>query len=375
MYAADMISPRSGNGSTLWAVALLAAFLLASAATTSGQPAGNPYEPQLSRVKSSIEQAGYRVLGVGRAMNAGFFGGAEVPVWWVDTAANYARPSNEAASRQAMTSIGAMYDVLSSEGASTIFSAGQTWTKYNIITQARRGDVTTLLNALRNAGSDDEKRAAFAAFHSNVRFRVYDLEKQQWVDQQDFVNKNFGAPAPPGPPPAPPNPSPPPPAPPTPAPTPAAPAPPAAPSLKTLALVAESATSVGPGEHVLFRIGVSLSGPPSGPLDITLGWRSADGAFQYGRFMTITPSSVDFQVPGICLKVVAKRGSPPPNPGAAPYVRFEVHSAVRIGSQALISQPPVVVEARGNAAIPVTPVPTPARTPPQSSCSVVLSTE
>jgi hypothetical protein len=367
--------PKLRLNATICAAVLLAGCLLAPA-ITHGQPAvaPSPDDVRLGRIAKAIEREGYRVLGIGRVMNPGFFGGPDVPLWWVDTAAAYARPTSETASKQAMTAIGIMYDTLPDEVPAAIFSAGQIWTRYNIITQARRGDIATLLGALRAARSDQEKDAAFRTFYSNVRWRVYDIETRRYVDEKDFVNKNFGAPEPP----APPRPSPPPPQPPAPAPTPAAPAPTGVPSVRALSLTAESATSVWPGDHVSFRVGVGLTAPSSTPIEVTLGWRSQDGAFQYGTFHSIAPPSADFTVGGICLRVVAKRGSPPPNPGSATHVRVDVYGAVRVGSQTLITQTPIVVQAEGRAPLPEPPgaaTPTPVRTPVQSSCKAVLSTE
>jgi hypothetical protein len=338
------------------ASALVAVCLLTPAATF-GQAAPTAQDPRIGQMKGAIERTGVRVLDAGVSADTGF-GGERVPGWWVNTAATYARPSYRDVFGQLTTVASAMHDVLANQPPAEIFSVGQIWTKYNIIGRVRRADVTTLLSTLRSASSQQARDAALRRFFDGARWRVLDIERQQWVDVPDFVNKNFGTTAvavqsQPNPP---------------------APAP-GAPTVRALMLVADSATSVGPGERVLFRIGIGLSAPSSSPLEVTLGWRAQDGQFTYGQFMPITTAAGDFTVSGICLRVMAKRDSPPPPPGSGGYVRLEVYGVIRVGSQPLFTQTPIVVEARGQAPIPNPPAPTPARTPAESSCRVVMSTE
>jgi hypothetical protein len=341
---------------------LLLGMCLFTPAATYGQTPASDQDRRVALVKTAIERAGIRVLGGRFGTIAGYFGGGgeSGPYWGFDTEFVHVRPSANDLLGQFVTVVSAMHEVLANEPTVTIFGVGHIWTKYGIYGQVRRGDVTTLINALPSARSQQDRDTALRQFYHAARWRVYDLYSQQWVDTADFVNKNFTSaqtqPSAPNPP------SPPPPA-------------PSAPSVKVLTLAAESGTSVGPGEHVLFKIGVGLSAPSSIPVEFTLGWRGQDGQFTYGQLTPITSTATEYTLSGFCLRVLPKRGSPPPPPGSGGFVRLEVHAALRVGSQVLISQPPVIVEARGQAPVPNPPPPTPARTPAPSSCKLVLSTE
>lgn len=148
-------------------------------------------DPRVAQVTTALEKQGLKVLGAGSFRGPGFFQQGDTTVWWVNTAANYAQPNDRDVSRQALVTWGVMYDILVNEPPATIISGAQYWTKYGLVLQTHMGDLTTLVKAIGAARTDPEKDTAFQAFAATVRFRVYDAEKKQFVDEKDFMNKNF----------------------------------------------------------------------------------------------------------------------------------------------------------------------------------------
>ncbi|MGQ0551273.1 MAG: hypothetical protein ACT4PY_16560, partial [Armatimonadota bacterium] len=128
---------------------------------------------------------------MGIVRGTGFFQGSPVSVWWVDAFANYAQPNSEVMGVLAGTIWAGQYSVLAGEPPATILSGGQMWTKYEFIYQTRLGNFATLVARLQAAGTDEDRQRAINVFVQTVRFRIYDLERRQFVDEKDFVNKTY----------------------------------------------------------------------------------------------------------------------------------------------------------------------------------------
>jgi hypothetical protein len=185
------------------ALASLAAVLVlvlgaASAAQAQFQfpvPQPSPQAPAADtravRIKAGLEAKQLKVYGTGVMRGTGFMGGSEVDLFYATVAATYAQPTFDKVEVLALEVWGTMYDVLSKEPPMSILSGSQVWTKYGLVLQTRVGDITTVVSAWQAAKSDEEKKRAYQTFLESVRWRVYDYEKEQFVDQKDFVNKNF----------------------------------------------------------------------------------------------------------------------------------------------------------------------------------------
>jgi hypothetical protein len=133
-----------------------------------------------------------KVLGAGVVSGSGFYGGgATVDVFFANVAADYAQPTSNRIGQQAVNIWLSMHSALPQEPSASILSGGQVWTKYGLILQTRIGDLTTLLAHLRTADTQSARDQAFTVFNRSVRFRVYDFERRQFVDEKDFVGKNF----------------------------------------------------------------------------------------------------------------------------------------------------------------------------------------
>lgn len=148
------------------------------------QPAG---DPRVDQVKKNLEQQGVRVV------DARFLPAKDnrPPAWSVIVVANYAQPSFEKVGGLAFFMFGTMFNVAQQDPPATTLFSGQVWTKYQIIFLTTLGEVTKFATAMRAAGSDQEKQQAVSAFLDTWKFGVYDTERGQFVDQKDFVNKNF----------------------------------------------------------------------------------------------------------------------------------------------------------------------------------------
>jgi len=153
------------------------------------QPAPAPVGDQrAAQIRSAMEQAGLRVLGVEYKPSEG----NNPPGWLVLTAANYAQPAWGSIFNQAGMMWGATFRVISRETPETVMFTGQQWSKHLLILVTQLKYFGTFLNDYNAAGNDERKQGlAVEAFLKTVNFRVYDLERQQFVDQKDFVNKNF----------------------------------------------------------------------------------------------------------------------------------------------------------------------------------------
>jgi hypothetical protein len=84
-----------------------------------------------------------------------------------------------------------MFPIAAQDQPQTGMMTAQVWTKYAILLITSVGQYKELISALQQAQTQDAKNQVFGNFVSRIGFRVWDLERRQMVDQQDFVNKNF----------------------------------------------------------------------------------------------------------------------------------------------------------------------------------------
>lgn len=141
-------------------------------------------DPRVAQVKAGLEKEGLKVLLVEFKRTSD-----NEPQWFAQTAANYAQPNWRAVSDQAFVIWGVLFSAASSDGSQTWLSGSQVWNKYGIFLHTQLGSLTTLVNDLRNAKTDAEKKAAFDKFQ--IVFRVFDHERSEFVENKDFINKNF----------------------------------------------------------------------------------------------------------------------------------------------------------------------------------------
>jgi hypothetical protein len=148
------------------------------------QPA--PSSP-VERIKSELTRQGQRVLEVGIVPPQGGNPG----IWYAGVAASYAQPSQPPVLQQAFNVWAVIFGVAGGEPPQTIMSTNQVWTKYALLVMTQVGPYAELLTRLRSATSNAAKSQVFNDFVARVGFRVFDLERQQFVDQKDFINRNF----------------------------------------------------------------------------------------------------------------------------------------------------------------------------------------
>src|SRR3990172_2998415 len=157
------------------------------------QPAPHPApapagDQRVAQIKANLERGGLRVLGLDFKPAQG----NNPPAWFITTAANYAQPSFSAMFTQAFSVWGAAFEVVTRESPETVLFTGQHWSKYLMIFVTQVKHLTTFATSMNAAGNDEgRKKTAFETFLQTLDFRVYDIERQQYVDQKDFVNKNF----------------------------------------------------------------------------------------------------------------------------------------------------------------------------------------
>lgn len=149
-------------------------------------PQPTPSAP-IERIKSELTRQGQRVLEVGIVPPQGGNPG----IWYAGVAASYAQPGQQPVLQQAFNVWAVIFGAAGGEPPQTIMSNNQVWSKYALLVMTQVGPYAELLARLRGAASDAEKSQAFNAFVARVGFRVFDLERQQFVDQKDFMNRNF----------------------------------------------------------------------------------------------------------------------------------------------------------------------------------------
>ena len=152
------------------------------------QPPQPALDPRVDRVKGGLQQQGYRVL------DAGFMpqsASNSTPLWFATVAAQYAQPSAGPILKHAFDTWNVLIGVAGQEPPQTGMVSDQFWTKYSIMMITSVGRYNDLANKFRAASTQQEKEQIFQQFLPTIVFRVWDHERRQLVDQQDFVNKNF----------------------------------------------------------------------------------------------------------------------------------------------------------------------------------------
>ncbi len=149
-----------------------------------------PADPRHTQIKAQLEQKGLRVFEVGSNPAKT----DSPPTVFAIVEANYPQPAFAPVLQLAFT----VWEVLlplvtvdSPEAAQTVLIAGEAWNKYLLVVRATVNDLGTFIKSLQAAGSDEQRQQATQAFLQTVRFRVYDTERQQFVDEKDFIDKNF----------------------------------------------------------------------------------------------------------------------------------------------------------------------------------------
>jgi hypothetical protein len=144
-----------------------------------------PVDPRADQVKAALEKQGLKVFYVTKVVED------KDPQWLAQTAARYAQPNWRDVNGQAFTIWGAMWDVAAKDPPQTWFSGIQVWAKYGIAIHVRLQHLTEFAADLSAAKSDAEKQAAFEKFAQKTIVRVFDYERQVFVDGKDFISKNF----------------------------------------------------------------------------------------------------------------------------------------------------------------------------------------
>jgi hypothetical protein len=139
------------------------------------QPAG---DPRIQRLRDGLQQQGHRVLETGFEPQS-------------QNSSPYAQPSYSAVLKGGFDIWNVMFPIAAQDQPQTGMLTSQVWTKYAIVLITSVGQYKELISALQQAQTQDAKNQVFGNFVSRIVFRVWDLERRQLVDQQDFVNKNF----------------------------------------------------------------------------------------------------------------------------------------------------------------------------------------
>jgi hypothetical protein len=159
------------------------------------QPAPQPFNPQpappsdprAAQIRSGLEQRGLRVLQVGflpAKDNA-------LPRWYAETAGNYPRPAYGPVGEQALMTWAVMYNVVGQDPPQTVLIGDQSWSKYSFLFAVQIGTFRQFADAFQRATTDAGRQQALQFLFRSAEFRVYDNERRQFVDEKDFVNKNF----------------------------------------------------------------------------------------------------------------------------------------------------------------------------------------
>ncbi|MGH2349443.1 MAG: hypothetical protein ACRDFT_08270 [bacterium] len=144
-------------------------------------------DQRLARIKAGLEREGLRVLEV-RYLPADRSGPA---YWFGVTAAAYSQPNWPDVAKQALVSWLVMNETTAPDPPQTMLMSAQVWTKYMIQIGQQNTLVSEFSRALKAARNDAEKNAAVNKVLARFLVRIFDLERNQFVDAKDFVNKNF----------------------------------------------------------------------------------------------------------------------------------------------------------------------------------------
>lgn len=176
------------NGRWWIGTALAAVIALATPSVVSaqviwlGKPGADPRGPQ---VKSALEKLGYKVEDVGfRAAK-----GNDPALWVALTAAKYAALTASNVLEQGLNIWIGISGVIGADNA--VLIGGQVWTKYIIEMHQSNEKMRAFSAAWEAAKTDDDRKKALDLVLGRFTIAVFDLEKGQYVDAKDFVNKNF----------------------------------------------------------------------------------------------------------------------------------------------------------------------------------------
>ncbi|MGQ0571085.1 MAG: hypothetical protein ACT4P5_16410 [Armatimonadota bacterium] len=147
------------------------------------QPAA---DPRLAQLRAALERANLRVGDVAVTDAT-----TQRPHWWGHVGAEYTQPSARAVYDQAHKIWWAMITVLAQEPPGAVMCACQSWNKYVIQVLVEVGHYSAFLKSYQAARTDAERTSAFDQLDTGVSARVFDLERRQFVDVKDFVNKNY----------------------------------------------------------------------------------------------------------------------------------------------------------------------------------------
>lgn len=146
-----------------------------------------PADPRARQIKTGLEQRGMRVYDVLIRPAQG----RDPAIWASLTHALYASPSAPGTMDQAANTWEVMNGVLAQEPSGTVLIAAQVWNKYILNFLVSRQDWGVFIQAWTGAANDEQRRQAGRQLIRTMRFTVFDMERQQFIDQKDFVNKNF----------------------------------------------------------------------------------------------------------------------------------------------------------------------------------------
>lgn len=164
----------------------LAAGLVLAAALPSLVSAQSADE-KAARIKAALEREGLTVVSL-KFLPADQDG---PPHWFAYTQANYPRPNWPDVAQHALRSWLAVNGVAAGDDPKTMIFSGQVWTKYVVQLGQRNEAVSQFAAALRTAGSDADRNRAAQVVLKRFLVRIYDVERDRFVDVKDFVNKNF----------------------------------------------------------------------------------------------------------------------------------------------------------------------------------------
>lgn len=147
-----------------------------------------PIDPQAREIKTGLERRGMKVYDVLIRPAAG----REPAIWAALTAALYGTPTTGSVMDQAANTWDVMNTVLTREPPFTTLVAAQVWSKYILNLMVAKRDWLTFVQAWEGATEDEVRRQAARALMKAMRFTVFDIERQQFISEKDFINKNFG---------------------------------------------------------------------------------------------------------------------------------------------------------------------------------------
>jgi len=149
-----------------------------------------PADSRTAQLKSALQGKGLKVLEVGFIPAKD----GKPPMVGAIVEADYAAVSGEAVLRQAFT----VWDILfhsiapdAPDAAATLLIVGEQWNKYTLYLAITVGEAANYLKSLQTASSDEQKQEALQTLMQAIHFSVFDNEQKEFVDQKDFMSKNF----------------------------------------------------------------------------------------------------------------------------------------------------------------------------------------